>query len=155
MFAQAATTLPYPSGRVAAALATPSHPWLVSLDGDGRTHLARVGLNIGPLPVYKHVRLRVGASTATLRPDSVMLPVSWEAVGGPPIFPRMEGTLHVEPSGTGGSRFTLNAVYAPPLGKLGEVIDRSLMHRVAQATVKDFLERLASALSDELSQQRT
>lgn len=154
MFAQASTSLRYTSGRVAGVLATPSRPWSVSLDGDGRTHLARVGLNVGRLPIYKHVRLRVGASTATLRPDSVMLPVSWEAVGGPPIFPRMEGTLHVEPSRNGGSRLTLNATYEPPLGKLGELIDRALMHRIAQATMSDFVDRLAAALSAELGQHR-
>jgi len=142
--------LSYPSSSVAAALARPRHPWTVSLDGDGRTHLARVGLTVGRLPIYKHVRLRVGASTASLRSDSVMLPVSWEAVGGPPIFPGMEGTLHVEPFGPGGSRLTLNATYEPPLGKLGELIDRTLMHRFAHATMSDFVDRLAAALSAEL-----
>lgn len=80
-----------------------------------------------------------------------MLPVSWEAVGGLPIFPSMEGTVHVEPSGPGSTKLTLNARYDPPLGKLGELVDRAVMHRVAQDTMTDFVERLGQALAAELS----
>ncbi len=152
MFAQASTTISHPAGRVAEALAIPTRPWAVSLDGDARAHLARVGVTIGRLEVYKHVRLEVGASRATLRSESVMLPVSWVAVGGPPIFPRMEGTLHVEPAGPGAAQLLLNARYDPPLGKLGALIDRALMHRVAQNTMTDFVERLSRALATELEQ---
>ena len=153
MFAQASATIAYPSARVANVLAAPDHLWSVSLDGDGGDLLARVGISIGRLSVYKHVQLRVGASAATLRADRVMLPVSWEAAGGPPIFPKMEGTLHVEPAAPGGTRLTLNARYDPPLGKLGRLVDRALMHRVAQITMTDFIERLARALAAELANQ--
>lgn len=113
VFAQGSTTLPYSSGRVVAILTAPSHPWTVALDGDGRMHLAKVGVSIGRLRVYKHVRLQVGESTATLRPNAVMLPVSWEAIGGPAIFPKMEGTLHAEPEGPQTTKLTLNARYDP------------------------------------------
>ena len=151
MLAQASTTMPYPSSTVAAALADPAHPWAVSLDTDGRAQLARIGVNIGRVSIYKQVRLEVGASTATLRSESVMLPVSWVALGGPPVFPKMEGTLHVEPDGAGGCKLTLNARYDPPMGKLGVLIDRALMHRIAQATMGDFVERLAGAVASELA----
>lgn len=153
MFAQAATTLPFPSGRVAKVLAAPSHPWSVTVEEDGRSHLAKVGVTIGRLPVYKRVRLQVGASTATLRSDAVMLPVSWIAIGGPPIFPKMEGTLHVESQGNRVAKLTLNARYDPPLGELGELVDRALLHRVADATMRDFLERLTRALAAELGDE--
>ncbi len=150
MFARAAVTLDYPADKVAQLLAAPSHPWSVALDGDGGELLAKVGVTIGRMPIYKHVQLKVGASSATLRPDRVMLPVSWTAVGGPPIFPEMEGTLHVEPEGSGTTRLTLNARYDPPFGRLGDLIDRALMHRVAQITMNDFVDRLARALAAEL-----
>jgi hypothetical protein len=150
MFAQASTALPYPADVVVATLTAPSHPWAVALDEDGGDLLAKVGVTIGRLPIYKHVRLQVGALPEVLRKDRVMLPVSWEAVGGPPIFPKMEGTLHVEPQGARATKITLNASYDPPLGKLGELIDRALMHRIAQDTMIDFIERLARALSADL-----
>ncbi len=150
MLAHASAMLPHPSVAVTNALIAPDHPWSVALDGDGGTLLAKVGVNIGKLQVYKHVQLKVGLSSAALRAGRVMLPVSWEAVGGPPIFPKMEGTLHVEPEGDSLTRLSLNARYDPPLGKLGELIDRALMHRLAQITMQDFTERLARALSSGL-----
>lgn len=150
MFAQHSVTLSHRSDKVAAVLAAPSHPWSVGLDGDGRELLAKVGVRIGRLPIYKHVQLTLGQLPSAIPTNRVMLAVSWEAVGGPPLFPRMEGTLHVQPEESESTRLTLNARYDPPLGKLGELIDRALMHRVAQATIKDFTERLAGRLEAEL-----
>jgi hypothetical protein len=151
MLAQASAILDKPSDAVARALVASDHPWSVALDGDGDNLLTKVGVKVGKLEVYKHVQLKVGVSSAASRPDRLMLPVSWEAVGGPPIFPRMEGTLHVEPEGVGSTRLTLNARYDPPLGTLGRVIDRALMYRLAQLTMDDFTERLARALNTALT----
>jgi len=150
MLAQGTATLPYASGVVAAALAGPTHPWSVALDGDGRKLMAKVGVKLAGVPVYRHVRLKVGTSSDDTRRDRVMLPVSWKTVGGPPIFPKMEGTLHVEPVGDGETRLILNATYDPPMGALGALIDRGLMHKLATMTMNDFVERLAAALSADL-----
>lgn len=155
MLTQASTSLPYPSTEVVAALAAPDLPWGVALDGDGGQLLAKVGITIGRIPVYKHVRLVVGVSDAALRTDRVMLPVSWVAAGGPPLFPKMEGTLHAEPDGPNATKLTLNATYDPPLGALGKVLDMTLMHRVAEITMGDFVQRLARTLSAELARRAT
>jgi len=37
--------------------------------------------------------------------------------------------------------------YQPPLGVVGRTIDRVLLHRVAEATVKDFLDRVGAAIA--------
>jgi hypothetical protein len=150
MFACHSVLLDYPSRRVAALVAAPSHPWTIPLDGNGDSLLAKVGVRAGRLPIYKHVQLTLGSLPPGPVGDSVMLPVSWEAVGGPPLFPSMEGTLHVSPEPEGTTRLTLNARYDPPLGALGELIDRSLLGRLAQATIEDFVVRLAASLEAEL-----
>jgi len=150
MFAQHVVVVAYPASRVAAIMAAPDHPWTVGLDGDGRQLLARVGVRIGRLPMYKHVQLTLGTLPSAIPTDRLMLPVSWEAVGGPPLFPRMEGTIHVQPDQAGYTKLTLNARYDSPLGKLGELIDVAIMHRVAQATIRDFLERLVGMLESQL-----
>ena len=151
MFAQHKVVVAHPARRVAAIMAAPDHPWTVGLDGDGRQLLATVGVRIGRLPIYKHVQLTLGTLPSAVPTDRLMLPVSWQAVGGPPLFPRMEGTIHVEPGQAGYTKLTLNARYDPPLGKLGELIDVALMHRMAQATISDFLERLVGRLESELA----
>lgn len=150
MLTQGTTTLAYSSRRVAAALASLDHTWSVGLDCDGCELMAKVGVTLAGIPVYKQVRLHVGAAPELLREDRVMLPVSWETAGGPPIFPKMAGTLHVEPAGPELTRITLNATYDPPLGALGALIDRSLMHRLARMTMMDFVERLAHVVAGRL-----
>jgi hypothetical protein len=150
MLAQHVVTVPYPSQLVAAVLADPEHPWTVGLDGDGREHLARVGVRIGRIPIYKHVRLILGRAPIAIESDRLMLSVDWEATGGPALFPNMEGTLHVNPIAASVTKLTLNASYDPPLGGLGDLIDIALMHRVAQATIEDFLERLADLVGEQV-----
>ena len=48
----------------------------------------------------------------------------------------------------GTTQLSISARYVPPLGALGSAIDRALLHRVAEATMKDFLDRVATALLD-------
>lgn len=151
MLAQATRTIPYPSRAVSAALTDPRRPWSVKGDGDGRRLLARAGFRVGPLPVYKHVMLRIGRLPDAEPGERLMVPVTWEAVGGPPIFPAMQGTLHVAPGGRSTTRLTLNASYDPPLGRIGERMDRIVMHRLAQLTMNDFIARLAEALAAHFS----
>lgn len=151
MLAQGTALLSYESRDVAAALAARDHGWSVGLEGDGRHLMARVGIKVAGIPVYKHVELTVGPMPYGADWERVMLPVSWKTTGGPPIFPRMEGTLHVEPAGPGTTRLTLNATYDPPLGAAGVVLDRALMHRLAKMTMADFVERLARAVSRDLA----
>lgn len=150
VLAQGTTLLPYSSMAVTGILTDPRHHWTVSLDGDGKAQLAKVGIKLGNVPIYKHVRLLVGKSHVAANRESAMLAVSWTAAGGPPLFPSMEGTLHADPYGLQSTRLTLNARYDPPMGALGKLIDRALMHRLAQSTMDDFVLRLAASLTDEL-----
>jgi hypothetical protein len=36
----------------------------------------------------------------------------------------------------------MSARYRPPLGAFGQALDRAMLHRVAEATIKDFLDRV-------------
>ncbi len=44
------------------------------------------------------------------------------------------------------TQLSLNGRYQPPLGLVGRTIDKALLSRVAEATIKDFIDRLASAI---------
>ena len=48
--------------------------------------------------------------------------------------------------GSARTQLGLSANYEPPLGVLRKIADRALFHRVAEVTVKDFLERIGERL---------
>ena len=45
----------------------------------------------------------------------------------------------------------MSARYVPPLGAVGSAIDRAVLFRVAEATLKDFLDRGRMALTERAS----
>ena len=58
----------------------------------------------------------------------------------------LEAELEFASLGTELTQLSLSGRYQPPLGLIGRTIDRALLSRVAEATIKDFLDRLARAI---------
>jgi hypothetical protein len=147
MFAQHVVLLPHSFGTVERVLSDPQHPWTAGLDGAGGAELlARVGVKLAGVPVYKHVKLELGQPLLRIGSSRMLMPVGWRTSGGPPLFPILEGHLEVEGASPQQTTLGLKANYAPPLGGLGRLVDQTLLRGLAQATVKDFVERLAQAL---------
>jgi len=151
MFARYFTYVEYPFDQVSRLLRQPDPTWLSGLDGDsGIELLARVGVRLGGVPLYKHVQLQPGPAQL-VNPDKVLVPLSWHTSGGPPLFPEMEGHLEAEPFGSQRTQLTLSATYEPPLGALGELLDRALLYRLGDAIIYDFAGRLIEQLEQNLS----
>lgn len=143
MLARAYAYLGHPFPDVAAVFAGPSQTWLAGLDGDsGGELLARVGIELRGLQVYRHVRLSIGAA-ARLADGGATIPIAWHPSGGEALLPDLHGTLDIEPVGHR-TQLTVNASYTPPLGVLGEAMNRMLLYRLADATMHDFVQRVAS-----------
>lgn len=79
------------------------------------------------------------------------LPLTWERIGMEGLLPRLEADLEVGPLGGGRTQLAISARYRPPLGAVGRAVDRVLLHRVAEATVKDFLDRVGAAIMAEVA----
>ena len=60
----------------------------------------------------------------------------------------MEAQLQTARVGEGYTQLSFDASYKPPLGRGGVVIDSALLHRVAEAMTKDFMDRIASRLEE-------
>ena len=71
--------------------------------------------------------------------------MSWEPVGET-LLPKLEADLEVGALGPARTQLAIGVRYRPPLGRLGRVADRVLLHRVAEATVKDFPDRVGEAV---------
>jgi hypothetical protein len=74
--------------------------------------------------------------------------MTWEATGPDGLLPTLDGDLEVAPMGPYRSQLSISAMYTPPMGAFGRALDRALLHRVAEATVKDFLDRVAATMTD-------
>ncbi len=92
----------------------------------------------------KKVLLTTGIPYA--RGDSVIVPLFWRATGTSSLFPALEGDLEIAPVGSAVTQISLNATYRPPLGAVGRGADKLLLHRIAEATVREFLAHLAGSL---------
>ena len=102
---------------------------------------------VGPGVVSKLVRVQVRELTWTERSGGLAL--RWEATGaGGKLFPVLDADLTLVDFGAQGTLVALAGVYRPPLGGLGQALDRAVLHRVAVATVKGFLAQVAAQLAD-------
>ena len=96
---------------------------------------------LAPSRVEVHIRKVVA------RGLSAVLALRWEATGpGSRLFPALDADIWLTPAGEHSTRLSLAGVYRPPLGALGAGLDRAVFYRMADATVRSLLARVADAL---------
>jgi hypothetical protein len=77
--------------------------------------------------------------------------LTWEAARAPALFPAMSAEIRLYPISTKETQLILDGSYEPPLGLLGRAVDALIMHRVAEASVHQFVNDVAQLLSTELA----
>lgn len=128
-------------GRVRSSL----EEWADIAYRDGEQLRARVG----PSATVAHeVKLDIGQ--AEIHSSGLVYPIHWTAQGAGLLFPELNADLLLSKSSSRMTCLTLKATYKPPLGVLGRLVDRALLGRVAEATVADWMDRLAEALSSDV-----
>ncbi|MHB8394245.1 MAG: hypothetical protein ACYDC5_07030 [Candidatus Dormibacteria bacterium] len=126
------------------------HPeaWLPGLatraNRRGELLLAEVGFDLGHYRVGKQVEMCFRAPLRT--PGRTVLPLSWVATGPQALFPAFDGELELGALGRRCTQLVISVNYRPPLGAVGRTVDRMALHRFAEATIKDFLDRTGEAL---------
>ncbi len=112
---------------------------------DGLAGLIRVG-PVGDVPgISKLVRVRFREPVT--RDDTAVLTLRWEATGyRGGLFPALDADVTLTAAGEQATRLTLAGAYRPPLAALGAGLDRAILHRVATATIRSLLGRVADAL---------
>lgn len=76
------------------------------------------------------------------------MPIRWEAATLSGLFPILDGNLELSPVDETTCRLSLVASYRPPLDGVGRRLDRVAFHRVAESTVRSFLELLSARLQE-------
>lgn len=89
-----------------------------------------------------HIELGEPVRAAT----KTVLPLRWTAADATGLFPGLDADLEIAPLAPGRCQLAMSARYVPPLGVMGRALDRAVLFRVAEATLKDFLDRVAERL---------
>ena len=77
--------------------------------------------------------------------SKIVFPLRWTAIGGGGLFPSLDADLEVATLRPGDPARDERSV-RPPFGAVGRVIDRAVLSRIAEATLKDFLDRVADTI---------
>jgi hypothetical protein len=104
-----------------------------------------IRVTVGGLSRLVRVQVRELAGTDT----SAGLAIRWEAAGpGGGLFPVLDADIRLTLAADGATVLTMAGSYRPPLGPLGEALDRTILHRIAAATIRRFLVQLADQIAD-------
>jgi hypothetical protein len=149
MFIRYYLDLAVPFEDVERALLDEPATWVpgIALDAEagGQRLLAEVGFDVdASRRVDKEVEIEIGEPYVI--PTKTMLPIAWRATGAERIFPQLEADIEIAALGAGRTQLSISARYRPPLGPVGRALDKAMLHRVAEATVKDFLDRVGERI---------
>lgn len=147
MFARYFVEIDVDPAWVEASLFDDPQTWLPGLAADANERgdglLAAVGFGES-FGIRRVVRIKLGEPVRVA--TKTVVPLEWTAVGATGMFPEMHADLEIAPLAPGRCQLAMSARYAPPLGAMGRVLDRGVLFRVAEATVKDFLDRVADRI---------
>jgi len=113
---------------------------LEAAEDRGERLLAEIGFAVDARRIDKKVEIGLGEPHRL--GSQTLLPMTWRATGLERLFPQLDADLEVAALGPRRTQLSISARYRPPLGMLGRAMDRAMLHRVAEATIKDFLDRV-------------
>jgi hypothetical protein len=117
------------------------------------TLASELRVNIAGIEVGTDININV-RSVETLEPTASMpnrtrIVLEWEAAKMPRMFPFMQAELLVYPLTATETQLDLQGNYDPPLGLVGSVLDAAVGHRIAEASVQQFIKNVAAFLRSE------
>ncbi len=114
---------------------------------DAESLKARIGHAGWPPVVAGDVELRPGPVRD--QGDGTLVAFGWESAREASLLPRLDADLEVAPFGAHQTALALRGRYEPLGGVLSQAVDRVLLHRLAESTVRVFLDEVCSALTRE------
>jgi len=79
--------------------------------------------------------------------SSTVRQMTWSAVGGARSLPIFRGEIEIARVGHNGAQLSVSGRYWPPSGSVRLASDRAIVLRAGEATLHEFLDRLASAVT--------
>jgi len=152
MFARYFVELPFDRDRVEAVLTDTPSAWLPGMATEANLHGDRLLAEVGfgdEIHIARQVTIDLGAPLRL--PTKTVLPLRWTATGVLGLFPSLDADMEIAPLGQARCQLSMSARYVPPLGAVGRAIDRAVLFRVAEATIKNFLDQVRDGISRAVS----
>lgn len=113
-------------------------------------------VNLAGIEIGKEIAIEVCGSydsghTSSGAVRETHIELGWRAVGDASLFPVMKAELALYPLSSTETQLDLTGTYEPPLGLLGDAIDAVVGHRVAEASVHQFIVDVAEQLRRDLA----
>lgn len=109
--------------------------------------LTTLGVEVAGHQVERQVEIALGEPVDLGAPlPIVKLPMRWHSAHHPDLFPVMDGVLEIYPISGDRTQLSMQGRYEPPFGRIGELLDGGLLHRVADGSVERFLDEIADAI---------
>jgi hypothetical protein len=107
--------------------------------------LARVG-PLGTAPGVSRL-VKVQFRDMVIHEDSAVWTLRWEAIGTTgALFPVLDADITLTPAGDHETVLVVRGAYRPPLGNVGATLNRPVMHRIAEATIRAFTRQIGDAI---------
>lgn len=153
VFLKCYVEVPLPYAEVRERMISDPRAWLGDLTDAAQRDGERLLVEVGLSAAGRRLQRSAAIETGTVRADEriAMLPVRFSIDEASRLFPVMEGMLDAAWLGDNRSQLALELRYRPPLGLIGEAVDRALLHRVAETVMRGFLESAAARLVDSRS----
>ena len=119
-----------------------------------RSIASELHVNIAGIEVGTDIRIEITGieekPLKALHGPATVISLEWEAAKAPRLFPFMKARLSVFPLTPTETQLHLSGDYDPPFGIIGNLIDSAVGHRIAEASVHQFITDVAVYLRNEL-----
>ena len=118
---------------------------LVTTSEDSYSRETGILARVGAIGLAKLVRVQVRELVRTEKSAGIAL--RWEAIGpGGGLFPVLDADVRLTSAGEHVTLLSMAGSYRPPLGPLGQALDRAILNRVAASTIRGFVTQVAARI---------
>jgi hypothetical protein len=111
---------------------------------------AGLHVNFAGFDITKNVEIRIKSYTEVESQSGSKMTVQleWKAAETASLFPVMSAELDIYPITKSETQLDFKGEYDPPLGLMGKAIDAVVGHRIAEASVHQFVSEVAAYLRE-------